>query len=252
MSWKELVMERAIVVERVDERGEPVSPRGIKWATSRVGQALIERGVAPPWAMTREQCQAYWASRANGDNDPASYAEKPTGIVDFLNGFWAPEITPASSVLEVGCNAGTNLNRLRELGFEQLSGIEINPHALEALRNVYPKLAKKATLIEDSIESGLAGLADGAVDVVFSMAVLIHLHPTSLEAFGQLARVARYVCVIELETTSNSYVFPRNYRRVFERLGCTELRTATITRRGYPDVDPGYDGYVARLFRTPS
>jgi hypothetical protein len=47
-------------------------------------------------------------------------------------------------------------------------------------------------------------------------------------------------------------VFPRNYRRVFGRLGCTELRQAAITRRGYPDVSRDYDGYVARLFRTPA
>jgi SAM-dependent methyltransferase len=252
MSWKERVMEHAIVVERVDEQGEPISPRGIKWATSRLGQALAERGKAPPWAMTREQCQEYWASRANGDNAPTSYAEKATGVVDFLNGFWAPEVDPASSVLEVGCNAGTNLNRLRELGFENLTGIEINPHALEELRRVYPELAGQATLINDSIETALAGLPDRAVDVVFSMAVLIHLHPTSVDVFDHMARVARYVCVIELEKASNSYVFPRNYRRVFERLGCTELRQATITRRGYPDVSSEYDGYVARVFRTPS
>jgi SAM-dependent methyltransferase len=253
MSWKERVMEHAIVVERVDERGEIVSPRGIKWATSRLGQVLAERGVAPPWAMTREQCQEYWASRGNnGDNSPTSYAEKATGIVDFLNGFWAPEVEPGSSVLEVGCNAGTNLNRLRELGFQRLTGIEINPQALAELRSVYPELAEHATLVNDSIETALAGLPNDAVNVVFSMAVLIHLHPTSVEVFEHMARVGRYVCVIELESASNSYVFPRNYRRVFERLGCTELRQATITRRGYPDVSPEYDGYVARLFRTPA
>jgi SAM-dependent methyltransferase len=234
----------------VDEHGEPVVPRGLKRATSRAGQALVEHGIAPPWTLSREECQEFWASRVDGSNAPTTYADKPTGVVDFLNGFWAPEVSPGNSVLELGCNAGTNLNRLRELGFERLTGIEINGHALDELRRVYPALASEATLVEESVESALAGMPDRAVDVVFSMAVLIHLHPTSRGIFADMARVARHVCVIELESASNSYVFPRNYRRVFERLGCTELRQATITRHGYPSVSRDYDGYVARLFRT--
>jgi SAM-dependent methyltransferase len=250
--FKRRVLEEIVIVERVDPSGEPVTPRGLKWATSRASQALVERGIAPPWSMSREECQAYWASRANGDNEPSSYATKRTEIVDVLNDFWRPEIEPGKSVLEVGCNAGTNLNRLRELGFDDLTGIEINANALDELRRVFPELASEAKLINSPIESALGQLPDAAVDVVFSMAVLIHLHPTSVDVFADLARVARFVCVIELESASNSYVYPRRYRRVFERLGCTELRRATITRRGYPQVSPEYDGYVARLFRTPA
>jgi SAM-dependent methyltransferase len=247
---KSRVLERTVVVERVDDRGEIVRPRGAKRLVTRMSQELVERGLAPPWAMSREECQAFWASREDDANAPVTYATKATGIVDFLNDFWAPQVTPGNSVLEIGCNAGTNLNRLRELGFDRLSGIEINPHALEELRRAYPELAAEANLVEGSIESSLGDLPDAGVDVVFSMAVLIHLHPTSVGVFADMARVARYVCVIELESAANSYVFPRNYKRVFDRLGCTELRDAMITPRGYPDVNRGYDGYVARLFRT--
>jgi SAM-dependent methyltransferase len=249
---KRRVLQGAVIVERVDERGEPVTPRGIKRATSRIGQALVEHGIAPPWAMSREECQEFWATRADGSNAPVTYARKETGVVDFLNDFWGPEVSSENSVLEIGCNAGTNLNRLRELGFERLSGIEINPHALDELRATYPELAASADLVQGPIESALGAIPDGAFDVVFSMAVLIHLHPTSLSVFDDMARVARHVCVIELESASNSYVFPRSYRRVFERRGCTELRQATITARGYPEVSRDYDGYVARLFRTPA
>ena len=241
-----------MIVERVDEQGEIVRPRGFKRVASRLSQALVENGRTGPWMLSPEECREFWASREDDGNAPVTYATKPTGIVDFMNAFWSPEVSASDHVLEVGCNAGTNLNRLRELGFERLTGIEINPHALGELRSAYPELASVADLRQDSIESALAALPDRAVDVVFSMAVLIHLHPTSSSVFRDMARVARYVCVIELESASNNYVFPRNYKRVFERLGCTELRQATITPRGYPDVSREYDGYVARLFRTPA
>jgi SAM-dependent methyltransferase len=249
---KARIFERTVVVERVDDRGEIVRPRGAKRLVTRMSQELVERGVAPPWALSRKECQAFWSSRQGDANAPVTYATKSTEIVDFLNDFWAPHVTPASSVLEIGCNAGTNLNRLRELGFGQLTGIEINPHALEELRRTYPELAAQADLVEGAIESSLGAMPDAAVDIVFSMAVLIHVHPTSVSVFADMVRVARYVCVVELENAANSYVFPRNYNRVFERLGCTELRHATITPRGYPEVGRGYDGYVARLFRTPA
>jgi SAM-dependent methyltransferase len=249
---KSRILERTVVVERVDDDGEIVRPRGAKRLVTRMSQELVERGVAPPWVMSREECQAFWSSREDDANAPVTYATKPTGIVDFLHDVWTPEVSPGSSVLEVGCNAGTNLNRLRELGFDRLGGIEINPHALEELRRTYPELAADADLVQGSIEAALGDLPDAAFDVVLSMAVLIHLHPTSVGVFADMARVARYVCVVELESAANSYVFPRNYHRVFERLGCTELRHAMITPRGYPEVSRGYDGYVARLFRTPA
>jgi SAM-dependent methyltransferase len=250
---KHRVLKSAVIVERVDEHGDPVEPRGLKWATSRLGQMLAERGRTPPWAMSRQQCQQFWASRIDGSNGPPTYVAKPTGVVDFLNAFWTPEVGPGDHVLELGCNAGTNLNRLRELGFERLSGVEINPHALGELRRVYPELAERSELVQGSLESELAAMEDSSVDVAFSMAVLIHLHPSSVRVFDDLVRVSRrYVCVVELERASNSYVFPRDYGRVFSRRGCTQLRSARITRRGYPDVSRAYDGYVARLFRTPT
>jgi len=65
-----------------------------------------------------------------------------------------------------------------------------------------------------------------------------------------MVRVARrFICLIETEWITCSYVFARNYGRVFERLGAEQVR-ARIT----PDSIPGplgdaYVGYVARLFR---
>jgi SAM-dependent methyltransferase len=249
---KTRILERAVIVERVDDNGEIVEPRGAKRVVTRVAQELAERGIAPPWAMSREECQAFWSSRAGSSNAPVTYATKPTEIVDFLNDFWSPEVSGGDSVLELGCNAGTNLNRLRELGLEDLRAIEINAGAIEELERVYPELAERAKIVNGSLEETLSGMPDNSVDVVFTMAVLIHLHPNSVDVFRQMVRVARrHVCVVELETASNSYVFPRNYRRLFQRLGCTELRHAKITPLEYPDVSRGYDGYVARLFRVP-
>jgi SAM-dependent methyltransferase len=223
-------------------------PRGPKRAMVRVNQALFERGLVPPWVWDDERCREYWASRTDdGDaNRPSGYAAKPQAIVEFLHEFWQPHVQPGMRILEVGCNAGANLHGLRSRGYGNLAGIEINPAAIAELRRSFPDLAD-AEVTQGTLEEALPRTEP--VDVVFSMAVLLHVHPSSTEVFEHMARIGRYVCVIEAESSTLSYIFARNYRRVFERLGCAQLRSTRLTEDATPGLGRNYYGYTARLFR---
>jgi SAM-dependent methyltransferase len=215
----------------------------------RINQALIERGRTPPWVWSREQCERFWRASGNGTegNRPQDYAAKDRAIVDFLDRFWRPEVSSEDSILEIGCNAGTNLDRLRELGYAQLGGVEINPDALEMLRNAYPELAASAQLRLGPAETVLRELPDDAVDVVFTMAVLLHVHPSSHELFGDMARVARkYICTSRPSPGSVRTCSPGTTRACSaasgalrsSRFGCAALRSprwasaTSGTRRG--------------------
>jgi SAM-dependent methyltransferase len=228
-------------------------PAGAGRLMVRANQALFEHGVTPPWVWDADRCRRFWAGQdeeAGNVNAPSTYAGKSQAIVEMLHDFWRPEVEPGLSVLEVGCNAGANLAGLARHGYEQLSGVEINPHAIEQMRQSFPDL--RATVHEGALEELLPTLETGSVDVVFSMAVLIHVHPSSKAIFEHMARIAaRYVCVIEAENTTIPYIFARNYRRVFERAGCAQLRSALLTERAYPAVGADYWGYTARLFAAP-
>ena len=249
------VVERVLYQDRLyDERGEPPELGSLRRINLRVNQSLIENGHTPPWVWSREQCARYW--RASGDgavgNRPQDYANKSRAIVDVLDQFWRPEVSTDASILEIGCNAGTNLDGLRERGYRRLAGIEINNTALEQLRVTYPELAASAELHLGAAETVLRELPDDSVDVIFTMAVLLHIHPSSSALFREIVRVARtYVCTIEAESALAGYVFPRNYRRVFGRLGCSEVRASQLTRSSHPEVGADYFGYVARLARVP-
>lgn len=228
-------------------------PSGLRRLSTRVNQALAERGYSAPWLWSPERCQAYWASRSShsSPNHPATYVAKSPAIVDFLHGFWTPEVGPDSSILELGSNAGPNLDHLRKLGYSDLSGVEINPTAIEAMRKAFPDLAGTARISNGSLEGVVPTLAKDSATVVFTMAVMIHVHPSSHHLFSHVVRVARdYVCVVEAETVTLSYIFARNYRRVFEDLGCTQLKSVMINRESSPDL-ANYHGYVARLFSVP-
>jgi SAM-dependent methyltransferase len=233
---------------RVTARGDVYVPRGMKRAATRLNQALAERGVDAPWYMTRDQTLTHWQTQADSTdngNSPSAYAAKDTGIVDFLHEFWQPHVNPADRIVEFGSNAGANLERLRQLGYRRLSGVEINPRAIERMHLAFPDL--DADVREGAFESVLPTL--DPVDVVFTMGTLMHVHPRSQNVFAEIARLGRFVCTVELETASNSYVFPRDYRRVFERLGCRQVRWLAITP-GTLSSDPSYDGCVVRLFEA--
>ncbi len=248
-----VLVEPYVYSERTDPSGEVVQPRGLHAVGVRVNQALVEAGRTPPWVLTPDECRAFWASREVGgpDNNPYDYAHKDPAIVDFLAGFWSPDVKKDDRILELGCNAGGNLSRLRALGYTNLAGVDINPLALDTLRREHPDLAAAADLTLGPFEQELPQMAAGSADCVFTMAVGIHIHPASHLVFREMARIAKsHVCVLESEVANGRYTFARNYKRVFERLGCRQVREERIDRRSHPEVSRDYDGYVARLFRV--
>ena len=67
-----------------------------------------------------------------------------------------------------------------------------------------------------------------------------------------MVRVARcHICVIELEQVITHNHFCRDYSRVFEALGCRQLRAAEISLSAPPRSPRSTIGYTARLFSVP-
>jgi len=212
---------------------------------------ITERGWCPPWIMTREECEAFWRSRDNTDegNPPRLFAAKSQAIIAFMHELWRPDVTTDDLILELGPNCGANLNGLWQLGYRRLAGVEINANALAEMKHAFPHIAHSATIANVSIDAYLRAAPSRSVDVVYTMAVLHHLHPTLTDVFHHMARVARrHICVIEAETASCTYQFARDYRRLFERLGCRQLREAVPE---VPIAGTVVGGYTARLFAVP-
>ena len=230
--------------------GDQGEPSGIRKLTTPVNQSVFEAGYTPLWVWSSERCREYWATRTSAgmDNRPGDYAEKPVAIVDLLHDFWTPEVRPDDEILELGCNVGANLERLRQLGYRRLRGAEINPNALAELPRHFPELATSVDLLQGSFEELLPAVESASVDVVFTMAVLLHLHPQSDSVFDEMVRIARrYVCVVECESATLAYIFARNYARVFARRGWREVRSLHITPENPFGVGSSYHGYTARL-----
>lgn len=165
----------------------------------------------------------YWRSPWDEDNLPDSYVEGEDRSA-FLFSLLERHAGPEASVLELGCNVGRNLRYLLERGYRDLEAIELSEAALEGLRRFHPEVAEVARLHHGTLEEILPTLADDSVDVVFSLAVLEHIHTDSEWIFPHIARVARrYVVTVENESALSWRHFPRKYREVFEPLGLHQV-----------------------------
>jgi pseudaminic acid biosynthesis-associated methylase len=96
------------------------------------------------------------------------------------------DIPKHASILEVGCNIGNQLRLLEQLGFSNLSGIEIQHYAL---RQAQAKLAGVNLVQASAFE---IPFPDSSFDLVFTSGVLIHIAPPDLPiALEEIHRCAR-------------------------------------------------------------
>ena len=126
-------------------------------------------------------------------------------------------------VLELGCNIGRNLQGMLLAGYTNLSGVEINPASRIAMQEVYPELAQIIKLNTAPIESVITFMPTNSYGLVFTMTVLMHIHPDSTWIFPHIARIAKKLLTIENERADTRARWSRDYGRIFRGLGATEI-----------------------------
>jgi pseudaminic acid biosynthesis-associated methylase len=103
-----------------------------------------------------------------------------------LNNRFLQEVPRDARILEVGCNMGTQLLVLQEMGFQNLHGIEIQGYALDRAK---PRVSG-ATLSQASAFA--IPYDERFFDLVFTSGVLIHIAPSDLpRALNEIHRCAR-------------------------------------------------------------
>lgn len=196
-------------------------------------------------ALSRDQVHEYWKAPPDATNAPERYAaDLGRRRSEFLTGIAMKYMDLDATVLELGCNAGRNLDHLYRAGFRNLTAVEISQRAIDVFRATYPDAAGATSIHVGALEEGLPEFGDSQFDFVFTMAVLEHVHDASEAVFTDIARITRGVLVtIEDEREYSARHFPRNYKRIFERLGMTQMESIT------PVADLS-DAFVARVFRA--
>jgi pseudaminic acid biosynthesis-associated methylase len=122
-----------------------------------------------------------------------------------INENFLRDIPKDASFLEVGCNTGNQLILLRQMGYSNLSGVELQPYALD--------MAHARTRGFSLMQGSALALPypDDAFDLVFTSGVLIHIAPADLpQAMDEIHRCARsYIWGMEYYAGGETEV---NYR----------------------------------------
>ncbi len=193
----------------------------------------------------RPQLHDFWRQPSPDGNGPDGYIapiHRSKALLSLLG-----SLPKDAAILEVGCNVGRNLAFLHDNGYHNVTGIEISPHAVELLRNTYPQLEPCNILVAPA-EQALPTFSDKQFDLVFTMAVLEHIHPESSLVFENMARVAKSLLTIEPERHASHRQYPHDIRGIFTGLGFR--LTQSVSMADLPDTadDPAIARYFAWRF----
>lgn len=158
--------------------------------------------------------EAFWAGKFGDD-----YSARVDGA-DILSAYTAMHANVlrksdnVQSVLEFGANIGLNLKAFRRLlPTAELSAIELNPRAVEVLKN-------EQEIEHVYHESILEFTPDYQRDLVLIKTVLIHINPEALpQVYERLFEASkRYICVAEYYNPTPVVVEYRGHtERLFKR-----------------------------------
>jgi SAM-dependent methyltransferase len=210
---------------------------------------LARRWLPRAAQRSREELHDYWRDTRDAANAPELYVgekESQRRRSEFLVELVSRHVATDERILELGCNVGRNLHYLAAGGYRYLVGLDINERALALARSAFPDTAGRAQLISGPVEEIVTRFSDGEFGLVFTMAVLEHIHTTSEFVFAEMARIGRALITIEDERSMSERHFPRNYADVFTALGLRELEHHRCETHGLPP------GFVARVFSSSS
>ena len=156
-----------------------------------------------------------WATAGEGDwYPPSTYAIKePGGLMSRL----LEKTLPESSVLDIGCNSGANLDFLRQAGFMELYGVDAGRNALAHFERNYPETFQMAAVKHDLFQRYLLKSPSRFVDVVHSNGATLELVHPSFPFVSEICRVARRDVFVDIVEMGHAY--PRNYIEQFRRHG---------------------------------
>jgi pseudaminic acid biosynthesis-associated methylase len=170
--------------------------------------AKVSAGGTPQIEVWKGQFGREYTERNTFDSDAldALYRKNYGVTRTQVNERFLSDVPKDARILEVGCNTGNQLALLQKMGYRDLSGVELQPYALEIARSRTEGIALK--------EGSALNLPyqDAAFDLVFTSGVLIHIAPADLpRALTEIHRCAgMYIWGMEYYAADVTEV---NYRK---------------------------------------
>jgi SAM-dependent methyltransferase len=174
-------------------------------------RALLERRLADPADVERVRTvtAAHWRDGASPRYVASCWDDVDAGrpSLGARRSAWLADLPPfreAASALELGCGPGRNLWVLQQrYPAMALYGIDINADGI-----AHARTRVRGELMAGDLYELPALLGDRRVDVIFTMGVLIHLHPDTLPRLLGVMRehARRWLVFVEQVSATNEVV----------------------------------------------
>jgi len=197
-----------------------LSYRSINLLHFRIARFLAMRGIASPLINSMK---GYWEIQDRDTHaTPLGYTQVESSTLAMFKEL-LEVLDKKALLIEIGCNAGRNLNYLLDQGYEHLAGIEINSLAVhDVMKEYFPELYRIGTFYTGSANTEIKKIEDGKYDVVFAHSVLIHIEPSERSLFYDMVRISsKYIVIFSQENVDTQY--PYDFKKLFEGLGCKEI-----------------------------
>lgn len=195
-----------------------------------------------------ESLHRYWSQPSPRGGEPELLLkrnERSRALVQLVS-----DVPHEAAVLEVGCSAGRNLAHLADAGYTNLNGIDINCRAIGLAVTEYPQLAN-ADLRCGPAETLLPEFGNAQFGLVFTMAVIKHLHPDSVAVFDHMARIGDSILAIESWGERSHRSYPHDIESLFEQRGFQVRSKIWMGELVDTEVDRSMASYWAwRFVRT--
>jgi SAM-dependent methyltransferase len=158
----------------------------------------VQRVTAAHWreGYSSRYVESYWDGVDAGRDSAGT--RRSAWLADL------PAFRDAASALELGCGPGRNLWALQQRHPAMtLQGIDINPEGI-----AHARTRVRGEFLSGDLYQLPALLGDRRVDVIFTMGVLIHLHPDTLPVLleAMRAHARRSLVFVEQVSATNEVV----------------------------------------------
>lgn len=181
-----------------------------------------------PW-MYRRSTSGHWASQAIGDlHGPDKFLQLTNTSDKLIERVCELAPCKESKLLDLGCNVGRHMNALWNIGFRNLSGVDIQSSAIEMMAREFPTMFECSSVHCESFEEFLPKVPNDTYDLVFTHGATIELVTPRFPICDQIARVTKSTVVLIINESGHYY--PRLWEHEFLRSGflLTELKRPVI------------------------
>jgi SAM-dependent methyltransferase len=180
-------------------------------------------GIRPPLSGKADKVEKGWMEQELGhpSRNPLFYVEHDESV-DLLFLDILPFLDEEANILEIGCNAGRNLNYLYSRGFKKLTGIEIGVKAEDVMKEHFSDAYKSTKYIVGNAYEELLRLPSSHYDLVFVHSVLVNIAPRWNAIFKEIARVSKSY-VLTMENEGSYLAYPRDFEKMFKKVGLKQI-----------------------------